>query len=154
MSTELRIEDVEAALLTLLQGDAGLQAAGVQVAAITDKTVDAEGNLIVTLPAVLPMYAGSSDIPRGDTTRTTYSTNHEFTIWCGAQDLSSVDSERAACKKLVSLTRHAVAGKRLTLADSGKTHPIALNGVDFLEFNTDGTWYGAKIVIGGASQFN
>ncbi|MBZ5533090.1 MAG: hypothetical protein LAO20_16795 [Acidobacteriia bacterium] len=154
MPTQLKIEDVHSALLAALQADAGIAATHALVAAVTDKTVDAEGSLIAIPPAVLPIYSSTLDGERGDTTRTTYSTDHEFLILCGAQDLTGTDNERIGCQKLISLVRKAVAGLRLTLADGGKTDPIKLNGVEFFQFDQNGTWFGVKVLVTGAAQFS
>jgi phage gp37-like protein len=154
LPTQLKIEDVHGALMAALTADAGIVAAQAQVSSITDKTVDAEGNLIVTPPAILPMYSGTQDSERGDTTRTTYKTEHDFLVLCGAQDLSSPDNERISCEKLVSLVRKALAGFRLTLPGPAQTDPIKLNGVEFFQFDTTGTWFGVKIVVSGTAQFS
>ena len=105
-------------------------------------------------PAVLILYEQTTDAPQNDTTRKTYTTVHEFSIFCGAKNLSSVDNERGDCENLVSTVRAALAGQRLPI-DFGvnQTAPVELSGVVREQFDTNGVWYSARVRVAAISQF-
>jgi phage gp37-like protein len=96
MPTQLKPEMVENALVAALK--AALQ--GVNVAAITEKDIDAEGNLIVVPPAVLVMFDAEALQPTRENTQTDYSATQRYLILVGTRDLSGETAERLSAKKL------------------------------------------------------
>jgi hypothetical protein len=149
MPTQLKPEMVENALVAALK--AALQ--GVNVAAITETDIDAEGNLIVVPPAVLVMFDAEALQPTRDVTLQTYQSTQRHLAICGARDLSGLGAERLSTKALVSQVRDAVAGLRLTLDDQSITMPIALAGAERFQFDTKGTWYAVMMDVQAMAQF-
>jgi phage gp37-like protein len=154
MPTQFKVNDVEQALITTLKANSALTALKAQIAALSSNQFDQQGNLIVRPPAVLVLYDQTSDVAGNDTTRKTYKTVHEFSIFCGAKNLSSVDNERGDCETLVATVRAALAGQRLAIdAGSTQTPPIELNGVAREQFDTNGVWYSARVLVEAIAQF-
>ncbi len=154
MPTQFKVNDVEQALITVLKANSALTALNSQIGALSSNQFDQQGNLIVRPPAVLVLYEQTADVAGNDTTRKTYKTVHEFSIFCGAKNLSSVDNERADCESLVATVRAALAGQRL-LVDAGATQtpPVELNGVRREQFDSNGVWYSAGVLVEAISQF-
>ncbi len=154
MPTQFKVKDVEQALITTLKGNSQLTSLKAQIDALSSKDFDQQGDLIVRSPAVLVFYDQTIDEPRGDTTRKTYLTFHEFAILCGTRNLTSVDSERADCEHLVDTVRAALAGQRLTIDSGGFiTPPVELNGVSREQYDAKGTVYAARIKVEAIAQF-
>jgi hypothetical protein len=151
MPTQMKIQDVEAALIELCQNI--LAEEKIEVQGVSSRVVDAEGNLIVNPPIVLVYFEGESPSSRSDNLRRTYQVQQLFSLLCGTADFSSRDSEREGAYELLSTLREGLAGARLTLADGHKTMPITLSGVAPEQVDEKGVWYSLKLVIEAVAQF-
>src|SRR3954469_21722425 len=106
MPTQLKPEMVETALVAALQEELD----GVNVQALTEKDIDAQGNLIIVPPAVLVMFDTEILLPARDNTLQTYDSKQRHLLICGARDLSGEGAERLSAKQLVSQVRDTIAG--------------------------------------------
>lgn len=152
MPTQFKIRDVEQAILQVLRGNAAITAANIQVAGLSSKDWDDQGMLIAVPPAALLLYERTTDDGSNDNNRLTYTTYHEFSVFCGAQDLSSVDNERLGCYDVIAKVRAALAGARLTI-DGVQTFPLELKGAAAEQFDRNGIWYSVPVISGMISQF-
>jgi hypothetical protein len=149
MPTQLKPETVENALVVALAA----ALAGVNVQALTEKDIDAEGNLVVVPPVVLVMFDVETLLPTRDVTLQTYTAVQRHLAICGTRDLSGVGAERLSAKGLVSQVRDAAAGLRLTLEDGTITMPTAVAGVERFQFDKNGTWYAVLLDVQALAQF-
>ena len=150
MPTQLKINDVEAAIIATLRS----ALANTQVQGLSNKDWDEQGNIIVTPPAVLVMFELGEDKTQNDITRLTYDSEYQFVLFCGAADLSSTDSERNSCYVLVAGVRAAMAGQSLALdGGASKTFPVALAGIAPEQFDANGVWFSQRVRIGALAQF-
>jgi hypothetical protein len=149
MSSQLKIEDVDAAL------QAALVAAnlGAQVSGISDQNFDNEGNLIIVPPAVLVLFESETLTAQRSNTRLDYTADKQFSILCGARNFAGDQSEKVSAYQLATKVRDALAGLKLLLADGSKTEPITLLGVQREQFDSNGTWYSVLVSVGGTAQF-
>ncbi|HKV94885.1 MAG TPA: hypothetical protein VJW20_20235 [Candidatus Angelobacter sp.] len=153
-ATQFKIADVEQSLIAALQADAGIQGLKAQVQGLSSKHFDEQGNIIVLPPAVLVFFEAGKDDGKNDTVRTTYQTDYDFCLFCGAADLTSTDKERTNAYILIATVRAAIAGKRLAL-DGGDnlSGPVGLNGITWEQADANGAWYCQRISVPKTAQF-
>jgi len=90
MPTQFKIDDTQAALLALLQAGLATYGEKVDVAEISQRDFDADGNLVAAPPAALLLFEMESpQTLMQDTTRTTYQLTQQFAVICGDTDLRS-----------------------------------------------------------------
>lgn len=151
MSQQLKPAAVETAIVDLLKKD--LKADGVAVDAVSDRSFDQDGNLVVNPPAALVLWSGASFGDGQDNLLTQYDARHPVAILCGARSLRGSDDERLGAQQLVAKVVNSLAGARLVLAD-GKTPPIAVQGVELFQFSPNGTWYSVTVEVEGFVNFD
>jgi hypothetical protein len=148
MPSQFKSEDVEQALLKLLQGEFD------NVDKIASSDVN-DGNLIAPPPATRLLYDGAQDTPLQGPARRSYNVDHSWIILCGARNLRDQGpAEDTDAKAMVSEIRAALAGVRLTLADGNVTEPIALAGAQLQQFDGNGCWYAQRIIVSDVAQFD
>jgi phage gp37-like protein len=153
MPTQVQPDLVEQGLLDVLKAEFG---DGVTVDAITENSIDDQGAIIVTPPAVLVWFDGEVLRPTKDNTRTTYDAIQSYLILCGARVLTGTADERTTAKKLASEVRNVLAGLRLPIEDEDKTvlPPIAVLGTQRFQFDKNGTWFAVPIEVEAIAQFD
>jgi phage gp37-like protein len=150
--TQLKLEDVEVALVELLKSIFSDGAVTVDV--MSTKDVNENGDVIVSPPAVRIYYEGEQDDGSRDNQKLTYQVTQVWSIWCGDSDLGSLEDERLGALQMVSKAKNGLAGARMKLADGTKTTPIALSGIAQEQIDPKGVWYSVRIAIGGIAQFD
>jgi phage gp37-like protein len=161
MPTQLKLADVEQGIITVLKANNPLMALHPQVQGLSSKDWDDQGNIIINPPAVLILFDGAQDTPTGDNTRLTYDTAYEFSLICGATDLSSTDNERNSVYALLAAVRAAVAGQRIPVdgntlpvqPGTASSSPVALGGIAMEQFSSNGAWYSQRIRVQKTAQF-
>lgn len=152
--TQFKIEDVEAAALALLQKTFKDEQPKVETDAMSVADVNEDGDIITNPPAARLYFANEAATPGRDAQRLTYQSQQFFTVMVGAQDYSSRTKERMGCYAMVSLVKNAFAGARLTLADGGKTEPIAYLGAEPYQAEKKAVWYAVRFAIPCVAQFS
>ncbi|HEY6349607.1 MAG TPA: hypothetical protein VI636_09380 [Candidatus Angelobacter sp.] len=154
MPTQLKPGDVEKAIIAALKANGAISASGAQVQGLSSKNWDEQGNIIVLPPAVLVLLEVGTDQEANDTTRLTYESEYEFSLFCGSADLSSVDNERNSAYALLANVRAAMAGQRLQIdAGAALTFPVKLAGFRPEQFDANGAWCSQQIRVGQLAQY-
>ena len=156
MSSQLRIDQAEAALIAMLE--AKMQAAygsPVQVDSLGDKDFDDDGTLILQPPAIRVRYTGTKFASLRDNSGLTYMAEHVWEVLCFESSLRSKEDERAQTLALVAVALNQLAGARLQLADGSTTPPVKLEGVSLvIAPGAADQSFGISIVVGGPAQFD
>jgi hypothetical protein len=153
-ATQLKLSDVEKGIIALLQANAPLMALKPQIQGLSSHQWDDQGNIIINPPAVLVLFDAGQDTPTGDTTRLTYDASYEFSLICGATDLSSTDNERNSVYALLAVVRAAIAGQRVSVdGGAASSSPVTLAGITAEQFSPNGAWYAQHIRVGKTAQF-
>lgn len=153
MSQQLKPADVEAALVELLA--AQLKKDGVTVEAVSDRSFDADGNLIANPPAVLVLWSGAQYSDGQDNQQTQYDAMQPVGLLCGARSLRGSEKERTGAQELVAAVVNIMAGARLPLSDGTRTQPTKLMNVEMFQFSKDfGTWYTVTVGVNAFVQFD
>jgi phage gp37-like protein len=150
MASQLKVDQVEKALITALKG--ALASANVQVQGLTAESFDQDGNLVIVPPAVLVLFSSNTYAAGKDHLKLDYQSDKEFQILCGARDPRS-ENERLGAYDVVNRVLDALAGLKLALDANTKTEPIFPMRVELFQFTVDGTWYSVHVNVGGIAQF-
>ena len=152
MATEFKIEDVGAGLKRLLEA-AFSDDSNVVLDMMSVRDVNEKGDLIVVPPAVRIYYEGDGANPKRDNQKLDYDVAQNWSVFCGAVDLSSKATEMCGAQKMVSKAKSALVGARLKLDDGAKTQPITYVGVVPEQADESGAWYSVRIAVGAIAQF-
>lgn len=154
MPTQLKLADVEQAIIATLKANTAIAALNAQVQGLSSKHWDEQGNIIVHPPAILVFFEQGQDQQSRDVTALTYESEYEFSLFCGAADLSSADNERNSAYAIIANVRAAIAGQRLSI-DNGAmtTFPVRLVGIRAEQFDPNGVWYSQQVRVGQLAQF-
>lgn len=164
MSSQFRIDYVEAALLALLNEklpaaygtELGTSVVSMDIDSLGDKDFDDDGQLTLQPPSIRVRFsAGNYDNLR-DNRRLTYQANPQFEIWCFESSLRSKADERKQTLVLVGVVQDQLAGARLNLSDGSKAMPITLESVGLIEMGSGAVdqLYAVTITIEGFAQFS
>jgi phage gp37-like protein len=148
---KLKLEEVEAGLITLVSGVLGED---VHVEAVTDRNFDEQGALITkALPAALVMFDGEELQVKRDITRKTYQADGKWLIIVGARNLRDIGDERTDSLKMLTKLREGLAGQRPVLTSGDVTEPIELLTTERFQVNKEGTWHSLNIIVSGLVQY-
>jgi hypothetical protein len=123
------------------------------VSPIGEEDINDDDQLVLQMPCARPRYAGSQYKNQGDNQWVTYDVSHFFEIWCGAEDLSGKEAQRAATLAVVALVLPLIAGARLRLPDTSVTEPVALKSIGKLPDDIVGQIYIVTIEVCAIAQF-
>ncbi len=157
MSSNFRIDQVEAALLSLLT--AGMPAAygaQVDVKSLGDKDFDDQGRLVLQPPALRERFIDAQMNNLRDNQRLTYQSVHNFEILCYESSLRSRADERNQTLVLVASVVDQLAGARLLLADGTKSMPVTVKSVGLVEVDQGPVdqLFSVAIAVEGIAQFS
>lgn len=157
MSSTLRIDYVEAALLALLNAKlAAAYGSKVYIDSLGDKDFDENGRLVLTPPAVRVRFKGAGYNTGRDNQRLTYQGTMPFEILCFQSSLRSPADERKQTLVLVATVQDVLAGARLLLADNTKTEPVTMVDVNLVETEEGPVdqLFAVGIDVNGFAQFS
>lgn len=151
MSTTLNPVDVVDALVKAVRVLVNNQS--VQVDAVSDKDVNADGSFIVSGNAtVLVFWGGEQLSDLQDNQAKQYESVQPIEILCGARNMRGTADERGDALSLVAAAR-GIAGTRLDIGNGTVLPPIKLISVEPFQFSKEGTWYAVGIAVSGFPQF-
>lgn len=158
MSSQFRIDEVNTALLALLNG-VGLSleyGQPVQVDTLGDRDFDQAGRLVLEPPALRVRFLSATYSNAKDNQRLTYQAKYPFEILCFQSSLRSPDDERNQTLALVACVVDQLAGARLALSDGSLSMPITIDGVELVVTDQGPVdqFYAVRITIEGIAQFS
>lgn len=157
MSSTLRIDYVETALLALLNADlAAAYGSPVNIDALGEDDFNDEGRLVLDPPSVRVRFVAASYETLRDNQRLTYQGKMPFQILCFESSLRSSADERKQTLVLVATVQDQLAGARLTLADTTETMPITVKSVALVETDQGPVdqLFSIEIEVEGIAQFS
>ncbi|QNI34533.1 hypothetical protein H7849_11920 [Alloacidobacterium dinghuense] len=131
LPTKFQVADVEAALLTLLQGSnvSTAYGAAIDVDSIGDKDFLDDGTLTLQPPSIRIRFSGADYNNLRDNQRLSYEASMLFEVMCFEESLRSKADERLQTLQLVQVIQDQLAGARLALVDGSSSAPIELRAV-------------------------
>lgn len=154
MTTQFKIDDTQDALLALLTDGLASYGEKVDVAEVSQRDFDADGNLVAAPPAALLLFEQETPQPMmQDSTRTTYQLTQQFAVICGDTDLRSTAAESRSVLELVSAVKNIVIGTRLVITGAGKADPAEYLATELFQVDRRATWYGVRFAIPCTAQF-
>jgi hypothetical protein len=127
---------------------------GVDVAAICDKDLNDEGEIIMNPPSARVLFAGEVDLSTSDTQRRSYNAIYRFVILVADQDLSGSSANQArASLLLATIVKRILSGARIVLADGDISEPITYTGMEPVPTQGVGMAYGVAFEVPGLAQF-
>jgi hypothetical protein len=158
MSSNFRIDYVEAALLTLLGSHSFSQAYGARISvdSLGDKDFDEDGRLVMQPPALRVRFADGGYANLRDNQRLTYEAKIAFEILCFESSLRSPADQRKQTLVLVATVLDQLAGARLALADGSQTMPLTIKSAYLrpIEEGPIDVLFGVVVEAEGIAQFS
>ncbi len=147
---EFAIDATWAAIQTLLSAQLGDD---VDVDCIGEQDFDEDGDLSIRPPAARVLFVEERAGQPFDPQNATYNAEQAFGVICAAEDLSGVQSQRAASAQLTDQVKHLLTGARLTLPDGTQTAPMIYVGTKPLPTSAIGMAYVAEFIVPNIAQF-
>lgn len=146
---EFKIDQGWQAIVAILSG----QLPGTDVAAISDKDFNEDGEIIMTPPSVRVFFNGEVAESTSDSQRLSYLTNGRYGVLCADQDYHSVIAQAYASVQLVNKVKELLAGARLLLTDGDTSEPLIYMGTTPIPVEGIGVAYGVEFIVPGLAQF-
>jgi hypothetical protein len=129
-------------------------AAGFDVAKISDRDFNDQGEIIMTPPSARVLFDGEGAASTSDSQRLSYNVVQRFIILVADQDLSGSSADQAMASLLVARQVKALlAGARILLVDGDISEPLTYVSMMPMPVDGIGSAYAIAFEVPGLAQF-